>query len=106
MLLPVSVEDILEALTEGLVLPPLDAAPVYVRRMVVPLIAGVPHPEAVCIAQGCSKVNISDLLLRPDMVEIVQPRARGEHIGVGAGADLGLSPAERRRFQRGSSGHT
>ena len=94
MIPPIPVQDISKAAPERLILPPLDSTAIDMRRMGVPLVARVPHSEPVGIAQRRGQVNVLySLRVRGlEMVEAVEPRARGEHVWVCSSAHLGLSP--------------
>ena len=93
MAAPVPVEDVRKARPERGVLPALDAAAVDVRRVRVPLVARVPHAEAIRVAQRRRQVDIGKLVLSLYVVEFVKPRAGCQDIWVCACTNLGLSPA-------------
>ena len=71
MLPPIPIQDILEARPERVVLPPLDAPAIDVRRVGVPLVPWVSHAESISVAEWSREVDVGEVLLRLDMVKLI-----------------------------------
>jgi hypothetical protein len=91
---PVPGQDRVEALAEGIVLPPLDRTSVNMGRMQRPLDVRLPQTESISVDERGGEVYAVDLFSVLEMVEVIEPVHGFEHIGVGSSLHLGLCPAE------------